>query len=78
MCLLSIRLETASSLSRAYCEQTQTAESTYWHNLRGLKKMGLLEFGNGQPVELTDKGKVLAARLKEGGENQPDHVVLLE
>ena len=54
---------TASALAREFCYRLSIAESTYWHNLRGLKKKELLSFGNAQAVSLTTKGNDVAVRL---------------
>ncbi len=56
---------TASAFAREFCYRFSIAESTYWHNLRGLQKKELLRFGNAQAVSLTTKGKDLAARLHQ-------------
>lgn len=56
---------TASAFAREFCYRFSIAESTYWHNLRGLQKKELLSFGNAQAVSLTTKGKDVAIRLQE-------------
>ncbi len=43
-------------------------ESTFWHNLRKLREMGLVEFGNGNKLKLTNLGKIFAqAKMEKGG-----------
>lgn len=38
----------------------QMAQSTVWHNLRQMRDMRLLRFGDGQAVRLTNLGRQLA------------------
>ncbi len=53
--------------------QLKSSESSLWLNLKQLKKIGLIEFGNhktkGEPVRLTPIGKWLAANLGGDGKN---------
>lgn len=56
---------TASALAREFCYRFSIAESTYWHNLRGLKKKELLNFGNAKMVQLTAQGNNVAIRLQK-------------
>jgi hypothetical protein len=51
-CCQNFPLLTASALAREFCFQTHIPESTFWHNLRRLKKMGMIDFGNSLPIRL--------------------------
>jgi Mn-dependent DtxR family transcriptional regulator len=54
---------TATQLAKEWSEMEGVPASTCWYNLRALHKKGLLECGQGKPVQLTAQGKFLAQQL---------------
>lgn len=56
--------DTASGWARYFELELGFPGSTYWHNLRKLRALGLVEFGSGVPVRLS-----LLAKERVGGEN---------
>lgn len=55
---------TASSMAKIAKDEYNIPVSSFWFALRDLKKLKLLEFGNGDPIRLTLSGKVIAEALK--------------
>ena len=65
VCLLFVENETASGLATEFCERTRVAASTYWYSVRALRKNGLVTYGSGEPVKLTERGKNHAKALQK-------------
>ncbi|HLE07293.1 MAG TPA: hypothetical protein VI933_01570 [archaeon] len=49
---------TASQFVRMIVEKYKFSETSVWHTMKKFKKIGLVEFGNGSGIELTDFGKI--------------------
>ncbi len=54
----------ASSMAKIARDEFNIPVSSFWFALRDLRKLRLVEFGNGEPIRLTPAGKVVAEALK--------------
>ncbi len=53
----------ASTLAKIAENKLNIPLSSYWFALRDLRKLRLVEFGNGKPVRLTKAGEIVAEAL---------------
>lgn len=63
---LTLRYEnklSASSMAKIANEELNIPLSSFWFALRDLRKLKLIEFGDGDPIRLTEAGKVIAQAL---------------
>ncbi len=54
----------ASSMAKIAREEFNIPVSSFWFALRDLRKLKLVEFGNGEPIRLTKAGRLIADALK--------------
>ena len=63
--VLSTQLYSASAFAKIASEKGVLKEATFWYNLRELQKKGIVMFGNGQDVSLTEIGKIVGETFIE-------------
>ncbi|MCD6244598.1 MAG: hypothetical protein J7J65_05120 [Candidatus Korarchaeota archaeon] len=54
----------ASSMAKIAREELGIPVSSFWFALRDLRKLRLVDFGNGDPIRLTPAGKLIAEALE--------------
>lgn len=63
---LTLRYEnkiSASSMAKIANEEFNIPLSSFWFALRDLRRLKLIEFGDGTPIKLTEAGKMIAQAL---------------
>ncbi len=53
----------ASSIAKVANEELNIPLSSFWFALRDLRRLKLIEFGDGDPIRLTEAGRVIAQAL---------------
>ncbi|MCC6029106.1 MAG: hypothetical protein LM591_03080 [Candidatus Korarchaeum sp.] len=53
----------ASSMAKIANEEFNIPLSSFWFALRDLRRLKLIEFGDGSPIKLTEAGRVIAQAL---------------
>lgn len=54
----------ASSMAKVARDDYGIPVSSFWFALRDLRRLKLVEFGNGEPIRLTPAGRIIAEALK--------------
>ncbi len=54
----------ASSIAKISKEELGIPISSFWFALRDLRRLRLVDFGNGDPIRLTPAGKLIAEALE--------------
>ena len=59
--LMAVAEGNANATATALVESGHLPASTVWHNLRKLGRKGLIEFGKGKPILLTELGGIVCS-----------------